>query len=45
MNPIELHLNDETIIWKYLDLSKFLDLIISRKINTKALLANPLSRK
>ena len=32
MNPIELHLNDETIIWKYLDLSKFLDLIISRKM-------------
>ena len=32
MNPIELNLNDETIIWKYLDLSKFLDLIISRKM-------------
>lgn len=32
-NPnIKLSENDETIVWKYLDLSKFLDLLISQKL-------------
>jgi hypothetical protein len=32
-NPnIKLSENDDTIVWKYLDLSKFLDLLISRKL-------------
>ena len=32
MKSIDLTLDDQTIIWKYLDLSKFLDLIISSKM-------------
>jgi hypothetical protein len=45
----------DTIVWKYLDLSKFLDLLMSQKlschaqinlrINTKVLLANLLLKK
>ena len=32
-NPnITLPENQDTIVWKYLDLSKFLDLLISRKL-------------
>ena len=32
-NPnITLPENSDTIVWKYLDLSKFLDLLISRKL-------------
>jgi hypothetical protein len=47
--------DDETVVWKYLDLSKFVDLLLYRKLfmsrsdkfedNMRALLANLLLRK
>jgi hypothetical protein len=54
-SAIKLPTDPNTVVWKYLDLSKFLDLLLSQnyschdpinsKINMKVLLANLLLRR